>query len=161
MEIERKWLVRPDRIPYKLSDLKSYSIEQGYVSFYPTIRFRRINGGEENILTVKTCPAGSDHNDLEREEYEFPISDEEYESLRKNAKGNLIFKTRYLMPLGNGLTEEIDIFSGDLEGLAYLEIEFGDAETAQDYPSPDWVEKDVTYDKRYKNTSLAKHGIPE
>ena len=42
-----------------------------------------------------------------------------------------------------------------------LEIEFPDIEQAKSYPSPEWVSKDVTEDLRYKNSSLARFGIPE
>ena len=57
--------------------------------------------------------------------------------------------------------EEIDIFSGALEGLAYLEIEFPDIESAALYPTPVWAVADVTQDLRFKNSSLAQHGLPE
>lgn len=55
---------------------------------------------------------------------------------------------------------EIDIFSGNLEGLAYLEIEFGNKEAAQKYENPYWIKKDVTTDLAYKNGYLARYGIP-
>ena len=56
---------------------------------------------------------------------------------------------------------EIDIFSGDLEELAYLEIEFVDTESVEKYENPDWVIKDVTTDLSYKNGYLARYGIPK
>lgn len=52
---------------------------------------------------------------------------------------------------------EIDIFSGDLEGLAYLEIELVDMEGANNYSTPDWVIRDVTTDLPYKNGYLASY----
>ena len=55
----------------------------------------------------------------------------------------------------------IDIFSGDLEGLAYMEIEFTDIDDAVAYGNPDWVIADVTDDVHYKNGYLARFGIPE
>ena len=160
MEIERKWLADAAAIPYDLSGLHSYAIEQFYVAFSPTIRARRINGGERHVLTVKTRPEGLQHDGLQREEYEFPLSAEEYDSLLQDAKGTVIRKTRYTVPLENGLTEELDVFSGALEGLVFLEIEFPDTESALAYPDPSWVKADVTYDNRYKNGSLAIHGMP-
>lgn len=54
----------------------------------------------------------------------------------------------------------IDIFSGELEGLAYLEIEFESEEEANNFKSYDWVIKDVTDDENYKNGHLARYGIP-
>ena len=55
----------------------------------------------------------------------------------------------------------IDIFHGDLDGLAYMEIEFPDFSSAEKYQTPDWVIADVTDDIRYKNGHLARYGIPD
>lgn len=161
MEIERKWLVCPGRIPYDLPALRSYTIEQAYISFYPTIRIRKINNGEKHILTVKTHPEGMKHAGLQREETELPLSAHEYNALMKRVCGTVIRKTRYLHEISEGLTEEIDIFHGALEGLAFVEIEFPDTESALKYPDPVWAERDVTFDNRYKNSSLAENGLPE
>lgn len=160
MEIERKWLVDPASVPYDLRALKSVEIEQIYISFSPTIRGRCINHGEEYVLTVKTHPDSLSHKGLQREEYEFPISASEYENLRKDAKGTVIQKTRYIIPLENGLTEELDLFHDALEGLSYLEIEFPDTDSALAYPDPYWVSRDVTCEGRYKNSALAQYGKP-
>ena len=157
MEIERKWLIKPEKIPYDLSALERERIEQSYVSFYPTIRIRKIND-EQYVLTVKTKPESAE-GQLARNEYEMPLSRAEYESLERQRKGGIVAKTRYLHPVGE-LTEEIDIFSGELEGLAYLEIEFPDEQSAESYPDPSWVEKDVSCDYRYKNSTLAEKGMP-
>ena len=157
MEIERKWLVRPDDIPYDLSSLKSLSIRQAYVSFSPVVRVREINGGEKTVLTIKrpTSAGGIASEEAERE-----IDAGTGRFLFSNASGNVISKTRYLHPLPSGLVEEIDVFTGMLTGLAYLEIEFPDLASARAYPDPEWVTADVTDDTRYKNSSLALCGIP-
>lgn len=158
MEIERKWLVDPEAIPYDLGTLTALEMEQAYVAFSPVVRIRKINRGEKHILTVKKLtPYGA----LAAGESEHDIDASLYAFLLAQATGNVIVKTRYLHPLPSGLTEEIDVFSGPLQGLAYLEIEFPDLETAKGYPSPDWVKADVTYDRRYKNSTLAQEGIPE
>ena len=156
MEIERKWLVQPEEIPYDLGTLPALEIEQAYVSFSPVVRVRRINRGERHILTVKRPTEYG----LANQETEKDIDAELYEFLLSNASGTVIRKTRYLHALPGGLTEEIDVFSGALQGLAYLEIEFPDVESAENYPSPAWVKADVTQDVRYKNSSLAQDGMP-
>ena len=158
-EIERKWLIKTEDIPYDLASLKNYHITQDYISFYPTIRLRDINFGEQYLLTVKTHPENGD--DIARNEYETQLSVREYKNLKKMASGFTIAKTRYLHETGDGLLEEIDIFEDEFEGLAYLEIEFGDIEKAESYPSPDWVYMDVTTDSKYKNSALAENGKPE
>ena len=157
MEIERKWLVRPEDIPYDLSSLQALFLRQAYVSFSPVVRVREVNGGEKTILTIKRpTSAGA----IASEEAEMEIDTGTGLFLFSNASGNIICKTRYLHPLSSGLVEEIDVFSGALRGLAYLEIEFPDLSSAQAYPDPDWVAADVTGDVRYKNSALAQHGIP-
>ena len=55
----------------------------------------------------------------------------------------------------------IDIFHDDLDGLAYMEIEFASIEESDAYGNPDWVIKDVTSDINYKNGYLARYGIPK
>ena len=157
MEIERKWLVRPEEIPYDLGTLPALEIEQAYVSFSPVVRVRRINRGERHILTVKRPTA---YGGLANEEAEKDIDAELYDFLLSAASGTVIRKTRYLHALPGGLTEEIDVFSGALQGLAYLEIEFSDVAAAEKYPSPTWVRSDVTHDVRYKNSALAQNGMP-
>ena len=98
---------------------------------------------------------------LERNEHEFQITEEEYNSLLKNCKGKIIKKRRYKKELPEKLLGEIDIFKGELEGLAYLEIEFESTYSARSFPDPQWVERDVTYDHAFKNSSLAAKGMPE
>ena len=149
MEIERKWLVYPAAIPYDLNTLHFIRIRQAYISFSPSVRIRQINNGEKNILTVKRQTA---YPGLANEESEYEVDSDLAAFLFSCTSGNIIIKTRYLNPLPSGLTEEIDIFSGALEG---------DIEQAKSYPSPEWVSKDVTEDLRYKNSSLARFGIPE
>ena len=158
MEIERKWLLCPADIPYDLNTLRHIRIRQAYVSFSPIVRIRQINDGEKNILTVKRPTV---YQGLANEESEYEVDAELAAFLFSCASGNIITKTRYLNPLPSGLTEEIDLFSGALDGLAYLEIEFPDIESAKAYPTPKWAAADVTEDIRYKNNSLAKYGIPE
>ena len=160
MEIERKWLAARKDIPYALEELEACTIEQAYISFSPVIRIRRKNGGEAHVMTVKTRPEGPACSALACEEHEFPISASEYESLLEKAAGRVIHKTRYLHPLPNGLTEEIDVFSGELEGLVFVEIEFPDVETAESWPDSAWISRDVSRDDRYKNSSLAAGETP-
>ena len=158
MEIERKWLIRPADIPYDLNSLRRIHIRQAYVSFSPVVRIRQINNGEKNILTVKHQ---TDYPGLASEESEYEVDSDLAAFLFSCASSNTVEKTRFLHCLQSGLTEEIDLFSGALEGLAYLEIEFPDIEQAKSYPTPEWAAEDVTEDLRYKNSALARFGIPE
>ena len=160
MEIERKWLIRKEDIPFDLESLPNYHIEQRYISFHPTIRIRDINDGEKYILTVKTRPVAGTDQDLSRNEYETPVTPEEYANLKKLSRGSTIMKRRYLRQEDSGLTMEIDLFEGELRGLAYLEIEFSSEEEANSYADPPWVLREVTHVPGFKNAALAKHGMP-
>ena len=153
METERKWLVSRENIPYNLDEFPSEHIIQRYISFSPTIRIRDINDGAAYILTVKSSSGG-----LSREEFELPLTAEQYRFLSGKTEGHVIDKTRYSVYEPDH-KYEIDIFHGELEGLIYLEIEFDSEEEAEEYPSPKWAGRDVSYDKAYSNAALAKNGL--
>ena len=156
-EIEKKWLIKVSDIPYDLTEADKYEIVQTYLNFSPEIRIRNINN-TEYVLTTKCDTA---IKGLVREEHEYLITEEEYNNLLTKKEGNTIYKTRYRFIDENGIEMEIDIFSGDLEGLAYLEIEFIDIKSAENYQTPSWVIKDVSSDLNYKNGHLARYGIPD
>lgn len=157
VEIEKKWIIDKDNIPYNLSNAEIIEIEQTYICFSPEIRVRKINGGEEYTFAVKTNITS---DGMTRDEMEDHITEEEYNNLIKKREGNTIYKTRYQFLDGDYLLA-IDIFSGELEGLAYLEIEFENNEEANKFETPSWVIKDVTSDLNYKNGHLARYGIPD
>ena len=92
VEIERKWIIDKEKIPYDLTNLQISMIEQTYICFSPEIRVRRINNGEEYTFTVKTNMTS---DGMIRDEMEINITKEEYENLIKKREGNTILKTRY------------------------------------------------------------------
>lgn len=145
MEIERKFLLK--NIPYELSELKSKHLEQGYINSDPVVRIRRSD--DKFFLTIKS------NGLMKRIEVEKEITSEEYQELSAIVKGRLITKTRYLIPLEDGLTMELDIFEGDFKGLIVAEVEFPTEEAAVSFVPPEFVEKDVTSDKRYANVALS------
>lgn len=154
-EIERKWLIDPDDIPFDLSKAKKDVMVQAYISFSPTIRVRSENG-ERFVLCVKAKAKGSY---LAREEFETELTREQFDFLLAKKEGMTIEKVRYTLKIDN-LNYEIDIFGGELSPLAYLEIEFPTVEDAMNFKSPEWTLKDVTDDFKYKNAGLAKYGKP-
>ena len=158
-EVERKWLIKKEDIPYDLKgkDVYKYEIEQTYLCFDPEMRVRRYNGGESYEYTIKT---NMTKDGMVRDEYNITINKEQYENLVKKQEGITIHKTRYQF-YDNGQVIAIDIFHGDLDGLAYMEIEFKTEEESKSYKEPDWVIKDVTSNKNYKNGYLARYGIPK
>ncbi|WP_282923756.1 CYTH domain-containing protein [Mediterraneibacter massiliensis] len=148
MEIERKFLIDPDQLPFPLTDLPSHHIEQGYLCTEPVVRIRR----EDNdyILTYKSKGL------MIREEYNLPLTQEAYVHLRTKIDGKLIQKRRYLIPAEQGLTVELDVFEGELAPLCLAEVEFPDEDSARSYIPPEWFQNEVTYDPSYHNSSLSK-----
>ena len=159
-EIERKWLIDTNDIPYNLEeDTDKYDITQTYINYSPEIRVREIKNNENTYYTM-TVKRYINNEALTREEYDFEITKEEYDNTVVKGIDNTINKTRYQINI-DGLTYAFDVFHGSLEGLAYLEIEFESENQANRFKEPEWIIKDITNDKSYKNQSLAKFGIPE
>lgn len=150
MEIERKFLV--NKCP-TLDQYPVIQITQAYVSIQPVIRIRQSN--DNFFLTIKSSGA------ISREEYEMPITDEEFHTLLKKVEGNVITKKRYLISLEDGLTAELDIFEGNLSSLTTVEVEFASLEAANHFTPPSWFGKDVSLDARYKNNNLSLKGLPQ
>ena len=70
--------------------------------------------------------------------------------------GLLIEKSRYLIPLKDGLTAELDVFEGSLAPLLLVEVEFDSVEAAEAFTAPDWFGEDVTNSGKYHNSNLSK-----
>ncbi len=149
-EIERKFLI--EKLPDDISRYKCRKIKQAYISMDPTIRIRQQDN--EYILTVKGSGL------LKRIEYELPLTEEQFNRLQKKTEGNIIEKTRYMIPLDNGLKAELDIYEGRLKGFMNVEVEFSSTKEAILFDPPTWFGSEVTQDYRYRNTYLAKFGIP-
>ena len=83
-------------------------------------------------------------------------SKEGYEQLLDKADGRFITKRRYVIPLDNALSLELDIFEGELAPLVLAEIEFPDEDAARSYRAPEWLGEDVTYSSLYHNSALSQ-----
>lgn len=146
MEIERKFLV--ERLPDDLTSYPSRVIEQGYLNTDPVIRIRKDNDKYE--LTYKS------KGFMARQEYNLPLTAEAYRHLLPKIDGRLIQKTRYMIPLDEELTVELDIFGGDLKPLVLAEVEFRNEPSAEKFIPPAWFGKDVTFSEKYHNSSLSR-----
>ncbi len=156
MEIEKKFLIR--RLPDDLEQYEVKHIEQGYLCADPVVRIRRSN--ESYILTYKSAgkraggPEGESGVCI-NQEIEAVLNRQGYEHLREKIDGHLIRKRRYLIPLGDGHTGELDIFEGALEGLMFIEVEFADEGDAAAFVPPAWFGRNVSSDRRYSNSFLS------
>ena len=146
IEIERKFI--PVNLPEDLNKYEHHKIEQAYLNTAPVIRIRKQDN--EYYLTYKGGGM------MAREEYNLPLNKASYSHLLKKADGSIITKTRFLIPLNNNLTAELDIFEGKFAGMLLVEVEFNSIEEANSFNPPDWFGEDVTNDGRYHNSFLSK-----
>ncbi len=74
----------------------------------------------------------------------------------RGIQSDIIVKTRLFIPLDRGLTAELDVYHGKLDGLVVAEVEFPTEEAANLFEKPAWFGAEVTYDDRFRNKNLAK-----
>lgn len=178
-EIERKFMIHTPANLQKLWNELVYAetatrIKQGYMSVeQPTTRVRVTHGQPgAAFLTVKGKRNKKTGGKPEFE-YEIPVADGV--AMLRLCGDRLITKTRYTLPLCGALsreghrkdyaeidilsaTMEIDVFSGFLKGLVYVEIEKPSdmkQEVWEKLPLPSWLEGEVTNLKGYSNKALA------
>ena len=145
MEIEKKYLIKD--LPENLEQYAFHKIEQAYLNTDPVVRIRKQD--DSYILTYKGKGL------MVREEYNLPLNEASYLHLKEKADGVILSKTRYLLPLDNGLTIELDVFDAPYEGLYLAEVEFPDEDSANHFLPPAWFGEDVTFSKTYHNSNLS------
>ncbi|MDD4273268.1 CYTH domain-containing protein [Desulfobacter postgatei] len=152
-EIERKFLLT--KMP-EIVLQSTICIRQGYISkSRDSVEIRLRQKGDAFFMTFKRGQG------LVRDEAEIRINEADFDYLWPLTQGRQVEKHRSQATLEDGLTVEIDEFSGTLAGLFLCEVEFGDETQARTFVPPQWFGADVTEDSRYKNKSLAENGIPE
>ena len=146
-EIERKFLVTSDA--FKTQAVKSYHIEQGYLSKEPgkTIRVRIRD--ERAFLTIKS---GKLREGLGKFEWEREIDLEDAKELMRLCLPNPIIKTRYIIPINAERKWEVDVFHGHKEGLVLAELELGDEN--EPFTRPEWLGDEVTGLPQYYNANM-------
>lgn len=163
VEIEKKFLVDLEtaRAMAEQAD-RQEPIRQGYMVLgadgsEARVRSRTREGRESFTMTVKT--KGTEDG-LSRGEWETDLTWNQFHSVWPSTQGRRVEKTRYSFDR-DGHTLELDIYEGDLEGLATVEVEFPTEAEAGAFEIPEWFGADVTADSAYKNQNLATVGIPE
>ncbi|MDE6687570.1 MAG: CYTH domain-containing protein [Lachnospiraceae bacterium] len=150
MEIERKFLIK--KLPENLKEYPFHIIEQAYLCTDPVVRVRRED--DEYYMTYKGKGL------LAREEANLPLNQSAYEHLKEKADGNIISKTRYLIPDSDGVhTIELDVFDKPFAPLVLAEVEFESIEAADAYQMPDWFKEDVTDQPAYHNSNMSKRSL--
>ena len=148
-EIERKFLVtNTDFISESNSNNR---IVQGYLNSDPSRTVRVRIKVEQGFLTIK---GKGNASGTTRFEWEKEISLSEAEALLQLCESGIIDKIRYEIPLGKH-TFEVDVFSGENQGLIIAEVEL--TSENEFFEQPNWLGKEVTGDKKYYNSHLSEH----
>ena len=145
MEIERKYLIH--KLPEDLETYPCRKIQQAYLCTNPVVRIRRQD--QDYYLTYKGGGL------MVREEYNLPLNKDAYQHLLEKADGIVLSKTRYLLPLTDALTIELDVFDSPYQGLWLAEVEFPTEEEANAFVPPAWFGEDVTFSSAYHNSTLS------
>ena len=148
IEIERKFLV--ENPPENFKSWPAVKILQGYVAIEDNGREVRIRQKENRYF--QTIKSG---NGLIRSEIEIELTKEQFEFLWPATEGRRIEKTRYHLQW-NYHTVELDVYSGNHEGLCIAEIEFDSEEESKAIIVPEWFGAEVTEDEQYRNRNLAQ-----
>jgi CYTH domain-containing protein len=147
-EIERKFLTA-DKVDWAALG-QGQEFCQGYLSLKPEASVRLRIAGEQAFLTIKGKTSGVSRTEFE---YPIPVADAR-QMLAQLCEKPLIEKTRYFIPYGQH-TWEVDVFSGDNQGLVVAEIELKHSD--ETFLSPQWLGQEVSDDARYFNSNLIKH----
>jgi adenylate cyclase len=148
MEIEKKFLVINDH--WRTTADTCESVIQGYFTTDQQCSIRVRLSGDKANLNIKSATLG-----ITRTEYDYPIpATEAQEMLEHLCTKPLIEKKRYHVHYRQHLWE-VDVFSGENEGLVVAEIEL--AHTDEDFIRPDWIGAEVSDDPRYYNVCLVKN----
>jgi len=152
IEIERKFLL--DEPPEQLEGHAGKRIEQGYVTAGESIELRLRRVEDRRLLTAKLGYGEA------RFETEISLGINQFDALWPLTEPRRLRKTRHLVPLGDGLEAEVDVYEGTLAGLVVAEVEFDSEQQSRDFRPPAWLGEEVTGDRRYANQSLALDGDP-
>ncbi|MCU0534667.1 MAG: CYTH domain-containing protein [Hydrococcus sp. Prado102] len=147
IEIERKFLVKGN----EWRSLGSGQVyRQGYITTVNNTTVRVRIAGDRGYLTIKGKTDG-----IARSEFEYPIPIEDAQIMLDTLCDRpLIEKIRHKIQLDD-LVWEVDEFLGENEGLIMAEVELDDANRTIELP--DWIDKEVSGDRKYYNSNLAKY----
>ncbi len=147
-EIERKFLVLND--DWRGIVESDMQIIQAYLASNEFSSTRiRIQDDKANI-NIKSATLGITRTEFE---YAIPVDDAQL-MIDELCVKPAIEKTRYIVKHMQH-TWEIDVFSGDNEGLIVAEIELSSPDEA--FEKPSWLGEEVSHDKRYYNVCLIEN----
>ena len=149
IEIERKFLVLSNDFIKEAYTQKR--IVQAYISTNPERTVRIRIKADKAFLTIK---GKGNATGMTRLEWETEIPVQDAEKLLIICEEGTIDKIRHEVKMGQHIFE-VDVFTGENEGLIIAEIEL----QAEDeiFEKPIWLGKEVTNDERYYNAYISKN----
>jgi len=146
-EIERKFLTTNNNWKHLPSQKADYT--QGYFATNKDCSIRVRVTEDAASINIKSATLG-----IYRSEFDYPIPvNDARELLGTLCIHPLIEKTRYKILYDNH-TWEVDVFSGENEGLIVAEIELKSID--EEFTKPDWIGEEVSDDPRYYNVCLVE-----
>lgn len=145
LEIERKFIVKNS--DYKTAAHHHEFISQGYLSTEADRTVRVRVKGEQGFITIK----GRNHGAV-RGEWEYAIPVEDAMELLSLCPHTLSKKRWYVRH--DKHVWEVDEFVGRHAGLTLAEVELSNAD--EDVAIPPFIDREVTGDPRYYNSTLSK-----
>lgn len=152
IEIEREYTYLVKYLPDGLFDCPSKEMIDLYIPdnvIHPTLRIRK--QGEKMMITKKTPVEDADRSI--QQEQTITLNQLEYDALTKSSN-KCIQKTRYYYPRQWHICE-IDIFTGGLQGLVVVDIEFKNIQEMKEIMMPEFCLADITQDERIAGGMLA------
>lgn len=147
LEIERKFLLLNDSWREQVE--RRIEIQQGYLAQDERSAIRVRIFGQQAHLNIKATDDG-----IRRHEFEYGIPLEDARALFEHVvKGPVVEKVRHELTVGRHLWE-IDEFLGANAPLVVAEIELASAD--EPFERPAWLGKEVSTDRRYYNSNLAR-----
>lgn len=144
LEVERKFLIKND---FPIPKNSGAFIRQGYIDTdNGLVRIRIIN--RKGIIGVK-----SKRKNLSRLEFEYEIPLDDAENIMsKICEDRVVVKTRYKIPYSGNIWD-VDIYHGKNDGLKTAEVELKSEKQKINFPW--WIGKEISFNKKYHNFSLA------
>jgi adenylate cyclase len=146
-EIERKFLLAHDG--WKSSVIRSARIRDGLIAILNGRKARVRIIDDRATIALKGAQMGLGRSEFE---YTVPVSDAE-EILRTMCDDRILEKVRNYAPHA-GLTWEIDVYDGILNGVVIAEVELDREDRVVELPS--WIGKEITGDSRYSKLNMEK-----
>lgn len=153
-EIERKFIIK--YLPKEIESIKKIEQKHIFKDTVCSIRVRKTQDFFKNeIVYTHTIKArGENTQKYSIYELEKNITEEEYNNLNPFYGSQIIEKYRLIIPIGDNLKAEVDVFDGWLKGLIIAEVEFESVEQAENFQMPDWFEKSVPH-KEFSNRKIS------